>query len=100
MSEYKYPMSRESAIKNLTIIFQDILKDNFGENELVESPYNVGADEISGNYNGYIDDGVKSRVARDKCNEEFLEMLNNMSSQIIEDLKDRMENLFESCCEF
>jgi hypothetical protein len=100
MSEYKYPISRESAIKNLTIIFQDILKDNFGENELVESPYNVGADEISGNYNGYIDDGEKSRVARDKCNEEFLEMLNNMSSQIIEELTDRMENLFESSCEF
>lgn len=95
MSEYKYPISRKKVYDKLASSFEDILSGAVGKDDSVESTFNRGLDDISGNYNDYIESGeYKKKEVKEKCHEEFVEMLQEIRNEIIEALESEMEDLF------
>ncbi len=96
MSEYKYPISRKEVWVTITEILENILVEKIGRTDSCESNFNEMADEISGNYNSYIEnDGDSDKKATRKCKEEFFEMLQNIRDEIVGQFDSDMQVLFE-----
>ena len=96
MSEYKYPMSQKKVWDEIAATLENVLVLYIGRTNDCGTTFNERADEISGNYNSYIEnDGDTDKQATRKCKKEFFEMLQNLRDQIVSQFESDMAELFE-----
>ena len=92
-------MSQKKVWDEIAATLENVLVAYIGSknpDEICESRFIERADEISGNYNSYIEnDGDTHKQATRKCNKEFFEMLKNLRDEIVGQFESDMAELFE-----